>query len=111
MLDCIFCKFATGEIPKEFILETDRVMVFPDINPVAAVHLLIVPKSHIKELMEIGEKEKEIFDEMMTIIKKLITEYKLNEKGYRMVTNGGGAQGVDHFHLHLIGEISKAFTL
>lgn len=105
--DCIFCKIAKKEIPKDFILETKEVMVFPDIHPVAPVHLLIVPKKHIEEFVEVVDRNQEIFEEMMATLHRLIKEHQLKKRGYRIVTNGGGAQLINHFHIHLIGGISK----
>lgn len=105
--DCIFCKIAKHEIPKEFIFETEDVMVFSDIHPVAPVHLLLVPKKHITEFTRIGKSDKKIWEEMVEILRELIKKYKLTKKGYRVVTNGGGAQLIDHFHVHLMGGISQ----
>jgi len=107
MADCIFCKIANKEIPKEFTLETGQVVVFPDIHPVAPVHLLIVPKKHIKEFGKLGKADQKIWEEMVMVLHKLIKKYGLINKGYRIVTNGGGAQAIDHFHIHLMGEINK----
>lgn len=108
--DCIFCKIVKKELPKEFILETDQVMVFPDIAPVAPVHLLVVPKNHIREfgaLGELGDEDWQIWQEMVKILIELIRKYELINKGYRIITNGGGAQLIDHFHIHLMGGIAK----
>ncbi len=105
MSGCIFCKIANKEIPKEFILETDKVMVFPDISPRAPIHLLVVPKKHITEFINIKPFEKEIFDEIVNTLNKLILQFKLSNRGYRIVTNGGGAQAIDHLHFHLMGDI------
>jgi len=107
MNDCIFCKIGKHEIAKEFTLETDQVIVFPDIHPLAPVHLLIVPKKHIQEFTKIGKGEQKIWKEMVKILANLIKKYKLEKEGYRIVTNGGGAQLIDHFHIHLMGGISK----
>lgn len=106
MSDCLFCKFGSHEVAKEFILETDRLMVFPDIHPVAPVHLLIVPKKHIKEFSQLAKFDQNIWEEMVETLHKLIKKYKLTERGHRIVINGGGAQLIDHFHIHLIGEIN-----
>ncbi|MBI4999252.1 HIT domain-containing protein [Candidatus Gottesmanbacteria bacterium] len=103
-MDCIFCKIGNREIPKEFTLETREVMVFPDIHPVAPVHLLIVSKKHIGEFTK---AEDAILGQMLKITKDLIKKYKLETSGYRIVTNGGGAQLIDHFHIHLMGGINR----
>lgn len=105
--DCIFCKIARHEIPKKFALETKNVMVFPDITPLAPIHLLIVPKKHIVEFGKLGRGDQKIWKEMVEILTKLIKKYGLMTKGYRIVTNGGGAQLINHFHFHLMGEITS----
>lgn len=106
MSDCIFCKIAKRQIPKEFTFETKDMMVFPDIHPLAPIHLLVVPKKHVEEFTKIGKDDKEIWEELIKIIRELIKKYKLEKKGYRIVTNGGGAQLIDHFHIHLMGGIT-----
>lgn len=107
MNDCIFCQIGKHEAPAKFILETKRIMVFPDINPAAAIHWLIVPKKHIEEFMALAPEDKEIWEEMIKTAKNLIREHKLVSRGYRIVINGGGAQLIDHLHLHLMGKIKK----
>ena len=77
-------------------------MVFPDIHPQAPVHLLIVPKTHVKEFTE---RDKKVFEEMMGLVDKIIHEKGLDKSGYKIVTNGGGTQLIDHFHVHLMGGV------
>lgn len=101
-MSCLFCKIVNKEIPKDFDYETENVVVFPDIKPQAPLHLLIVPRGHVKEFIE---RDKKVFEEMMDLIDKIIHEEDLDKSGYRLVTNGGGAQLVDHFHVHLIGGV------
>lgn len=91
-------------------METDSVMVFPDIKPVAPVHLLVVPKRHIPELIKLDQVDKSdqfIWNDILAVVLKLIKQYNLENKGYRIVINGGGAQAIDHLHLHLEGGVSK----
>src|SRR3989344_5405359 len=102
-MDCIFCKIAKREIPQEFTYEDEEIMVFPDINPIASEHLLIVPKEHIADFLELQSDS--LFGKMKNIIHKMLRQAKLEDKGYRLVVNGGGAQIIDHLHIHLIGPI------
>lgn len=99
MSDCIFCKIVNKEMPAEILYESENVLVFPDIHPKAPTHLLIVPKKHAKEFTE---RNKEIFDEMIDLIDKIIRERNVNNNGYKIVINGDGTQMVDHFHIHLL---------
>lgn len=104
-MDCIFCKIASGEIPKDFIYEDDTLMVFDDIRPARPVHILIVPKKHIPEFMAIEDHD--LFKDIGKVMQKMITEKGLDTKGHRIIINGGGAQEVDHLHVHLMGPLAK----
>lgn len=105
MEDCIFCKIAKHEIPKEFTYEDEDIMVFPDIKPVKPIHLLIIPKTHVKELHALDNPV--LFEKIGKVIQQMILKMQLENKGYRVTINGGGAQLVDHLHVHLLGPISK----
>jgi len=104
MEDCIFCDIANGKIPKEFIYEDDRLMVFADVKPLAPVHLLIVPKEHIASINDLTNKHKDLIGEMFLLAKKMAKEHEISE-GYKLAFNTGrkGGQLIDHLHLHLMG--------
>jgi histidine triad (HIT) family protein len=106
MDDCIFCKIRDHEIAKEFSYEDEDVMVFPDIHPVKPTHLLIIPKKHITEFLSIGEPV--LFSKIGTVIQRMIRQFDLEARGYRIVVNGGGAQDVHHVHFHLMGPLTKS---
>ena len=109
-MDCIFCKIISGEIPKEFTYQTDRLVVFPDINPSADIHLLIVPKQHIRGIGEVGEKDTQLLAAVYTAINKLVKENNLGDDLYRVVVNGGKAAHVPHLHFHLLGGQWKKYV-
>ncbi|MBI5045244.1 MAG: HIT domain-containing protein [Candidatus Levybacteria bacterium] len=109
MDNCIFCKIGRREIPKEFTFEDEDIMVFPDINPVKPIHLLIIPKTHIKEFHALDNPV--LFEKLGKVILQMIVKMELQTKGYRVVINGGGAQVVDHLHIHLMGPIAKAASV
>ena len=108
-MDCIFCKIATHEISKDFIYEDGEIMVFQDIHPIKEKHLLIIPKKHYVDFMQLND------DKLMVKIKNkiqgLVEENKLTNSGFRIVVNGGGAQAVDHLHFHLTGPWGRAADL
>ncbi|HEX7042485.1 MAG TPA: HIT domain-containing protein [Patescibacteria group bacterium] len=106
MDDCIFCKIANREIPKEFTYEDEEIMVFPDIHPQKPVHLLIVPKKHIHDFSKLETGE--VLDKVRQVIQTMIREFNLNHEGFRIVINGGGAQVIDHLHFHLMGPTGRA---
>ncbi|MDO8657461.1 MAG: HIT domain-containing protein [Candidatus Levybacteria bacterium] len=104
-MDCVFCKIRDREIPKEFIYEDGDVMVFPDIHPVKPVHLLIVPKKHIEDFLFFEEDA--ILPKIKKIIQEIIKKQKIQNKGYRIVINGGGAQIINHLHIHIMGPMGQ----
>ena len=108
-MDCIFCKIARHEIPKDFVYEDEEVMVFPDIHPIKPTHLLIIPKQHIPTFSQL---DNDIFlSKARKIMQQLIQDTHLEGEGYRIVINGGGAQAVDHVHIHLTGPWGNAANL
>ena len=115
-MDCVFCKIRDRIIPKEFTYEDADVMAFPDIHPRRPVHLLIVPKKHIKDFLMINDEgpaspQGGLMMKLTKTIQKMIKEQKIEDKGYRLVVNGGGAQLIDHFHIHLMGPIASTAAL
>lgn len=103
MDDCIFCKIVRKEIPKEFDYESDNLVVFPDINPSADMHLLIVPKQHIGSILDLDKTHGSLLVEVYQTIKKMVKDKDLDENLYRVVVNGGKAQHVPHVHFHFLG--------
>ena len=104
MEDCIFCKIMKGEIPSDKVYEDDEVLAFKDINPMAPVHILVIPKKHIGSADEIKEDDELLIGKIFTVISKLAKENNL-DNGYRIVNNCGedGGQAVQHLHFHLLG--------
>lgn len=109
MPECVFCKIRDRIIPKELAFEDDDVMVFPDIAPAKPVHILVVPKKHIKEFIELDDEK--LLAKLLKTITKVIKDEGLDTNGYRVLVNGGGAQGVDHLHLHILGPFGKAAAI
>lgn len=106
MEDCLFCKFARRELPKEFVYEDEEVMAFPDIHPQKPTHLLVVPKRHIHDFSQLTDAV--VLDRVRIAMQTLIREYNLNHAGYKIMTNGGGGQQINHLHFHLLGPTGRA---
>ena len=102
-MNCLFCNIIAGKIPANFVYESDTVVVFPDINPAADLHFLIVPKVHIGGIGEIGEDKGKLLTEIYKLVDKLVDENNLDESSYRVLVNGGKAQHVPHLHFHFLG--------
>jgi histidine triad (HIT) family protein len=102
MPDCIFCQIAKKKIPTKIEKQTSNLIVFKDINPQASVHLLIVPKKHIRDIGEVSDK---LWLEIKKIALELAHEKKLT--GFRLVTNMGSAAAVKHMHVHFLGGVDQ----
>lgn len=102
-MDCIFCKIVKKEISTEFEVETEGIVAFKDIRPLAPVHYLVIPKEHIQSIAHLEGNHKELLADLIYAAKDLAA--KLNLKGYKLVFNVGreGGQVIDHLHLHLLG--------
>lgn len=104
-MDCIFCKIVNKQLEAKILYEDEDVIVFPDINPIKPVHLLIIPKQHIADFIEVGDTA--LFSKIFTVVQNMVAREGLKDKGFRIVINGGGAQLVPHLHIHLVGPLGK----
>lgn len=103
--NCLFCRIAAGEIPADIIYEDDTMVVFRDIGPQAPVHLLIVPRKHIRNINDLTEGDAGIISEMFLVARQLARQNAIAETGYKLFMNieKGGGQRVFHLHMHLVG--------
>jgi histidine triad (HIT) family protein len=101
---CIFCRIVRGELPTKRIYEDDEILVFPDINPAAPVHLLMVPKTHVETLAAAGAEQGPLLGKMLLLAPRLAREQGATN-GFRIVINNGpdGGQEVYHLHVHVLG--------
>ncbi len=104
MTDCIFCKIVRGEIPCRKVFEDEDMLAFHDINPVAPVHFMIIPKKHVDSLATVGDEHAAVLGKMMAKAGRLALEQGSAE-GFRTIVNTGriGRQDVYHLHIHVIG--------
>ena len=108
----VFEMILNKEIESEIIYEDDDIFSIQDINPVARIHLLIIPKKRIKTINNLSAEDTLLVGKMIQVAKDLAKKYEIDESGYRLIfnTNDDGGQTVYHIHLHLIGgEKLKAF--
>lgn len=105
MEDCIFCKIIKGEIPSKKVYEDDEVLAFYDINPIAKIHILVIPKKHINSLLELKGEDKELLYHIFEKINEITKIVGIDETGFRVVSNVGkdGGQAVKHLHFHILG--------
>ena len=104
MTDCIFCRIVRKELPSQKVYEDEWLVAFHDIQPVAPVHILIVPKEHITSAACIDETNALLFSKAFLAARQIAKQFNL-DNGYRVVTNVGdnAGQTVKHLHFHLIG--------
>jgi histidine triad (HIT) family protein len=104
MTDCIFCRIARGEIPSKKVYEDKDLFVFHDINPVAPVHFMIIPKQHIASLNDVDASHQEILGKIFAKAGDLARSQGLTD-GFRTIVNTGriGRQEVYHLHVHILG--------
>lgn len=103
MSDCIFCKIVAGEIPCKKVYEDEEFFAFHDINPIARVHFMIVPKRHVASLQECTPEDQAMLGRLMLLVPKLAREQGLS--GFKTTINTGkeGGQVVFHLHVHVYG--------
>ncbi len=102
--DCIFCKIVAGQIPARKAFEDDELLAFHDIHPWAPVHLLVIPKTHIATLADVGPEHDALLGRMLGLAPRLMRELGVSN-GFRTVINTGrdGGQEVGHLHMHVMG--------
>lgn len=105
MTDCVFCKIAAGEIKSEVVVDRGEVMAFRDVNPQAPVHVLVIPKGHVKDVSVLGPGAAGLLGEMISVANEIAKSDGIAGSGYRLVLNVGpdAGQTVFHLHLHLLG--------
>ena len=101
MEDCIFCKIRDKKIPAKLEYESGNIMAFSDINPTADLHILVVPKKHVRSIRDV-KGQGELLEEVYAVVDQIVTERNLVDDAYRIVVNGGKAQHVPHLHFHLL---------
>ena len=104
MSDCIFCKIVRGEIPSRKVYEDDDMLAFHDINPVAPVHFMMIPKKHVDSLDKCDDSNAPVLGRMMAMAGRLARAQGATD-GFRTIVNTGrvGRQDVYHLHIHIIG--------
>ena len=104
MENCLFCKIIKGEIPSTKVYEDEEILAFNDINPVAPIHILVIPKKHITSLAEMDNGDEIIVGKIYNVINEIAKKQGFKDKGYRVIVNCGkdGGQEVMHLHFHLL---------
>ncbi len=103
--ECIFCDIVNAETDTEILHETDDLVVFKDINPHAPVHLLVVPKKHIRSINDLSPEDNTLIAALIVAGQHMAKQSGVAQSGYKLVFNveRGGGQMIFHLHLHLLG--------
>ena len=102
--NCVFCKIVRGEIPSRKVYEDDEILAFHDINPVAPVHFMLIPKEHVASLAHVEDRHQQVLGKMLLLAHRLANEQG-SPDGFRTIINTGrvGRQDVFHVHMHVLG--------
>ena len=101
--DCLFCEIVNKKKETKIVFEDEKIVVFTDINPKSRVHLLVVPREHIKSFLDLSSENILILTNMTKVIQRIIEDQKL-QSGYQVIFNGGKYQHIPHLHWHLLGD-------
>jgi len=106
MIDCLFCKIVSGDIPGDILYQDENVLAFKDLSPHAPVHFLVIPKKHIPTINDIQPDDAELVGQLFLAAKQVAKQVGMDESGYRCVMNCNdeGGQTVHHIHLHVLGK-------
>ena len=105
MDNCLFCKIINGDITAKKVYENEHIIAFNDIDPKAPVHILVIPKKHIRSINELNSSDINLAGEIILAAKKIAKDQGVDSKGFRVVfnTNDDGGQTVYHIHMHIMG--------
>ena len=101
---CIFCEIAEKKLHSQIVYEDSDVIAFEDVNPQAPVHILILPRKHIVDLLHLSSADEGLVGKIHSVAKKIAKEKRI-ERGFRIICNCGeeAGQSVGHLHFHLLG--------
>lgn len=101
MENCIFCKIIRGEIPSRKVFEDDQVLVVEDIAPQAPLHLLLMPKRHFVNCLDMQQSDDEVMGYLLRKAGEIARQKGYADSGFRLVQNNGEGVGQSVFHLHV----------
>lgn len=114
MDNCIFCKIAQKQIESEIVYENDHIVAFKDLNPIAPIHLLLIPKEHFNDYLELASSPRStaIFQDLAQAVRDITEKFQI--QSFHLINNCGkeAGQSVFHVHFHLISgvDLTKKWT-
>lgn len=100
----IFGKIIARQIPADIVHETDEVLAFRDVNPMAPTHILVIPKKPIPRINDAAPEDAKLVGTLLLTAAEVARKLGLEKSGYRLVINNGkdGGESVPHLHVHLL---------
>ncbi|MGA8246161.1 MAG: HIT domain-containing protein [Nocardioides sp.] len=107
--DCLFCRIVRREIPADVVAETETALAFRDVNPQAALHVLVVPRAHFANAADLAAADPETAAELLTVARQVAAD--AGHDSYRLVSNTGveAGQSVFHAHVHVLAGRTMAW--
>jgi len=105
MVNCLFCRMVTGEVPADIVADDERTLAFRDINPQAPVHVLVIPKQHHPDVATLAASDPQTLAALHALAVRVAADEGVAEAGWRLVfnTGAGAGQSVFHVHGHVLG--------
>lgn len=110
MENCIFCKIIRGEIPAKKLYEDEFMLAIEDISPKAPLHLLLIPKRHFSNCLDMAEGDASRVGHVFRMAGDLARQGGFADSGFRMVQNNGAGAGQSVFHIHFHLLAGREFT-
>ena len=103
--NCIFCQIVAEKLPANVLYRDEHVVAFQDIQPVAPMHIIVIPTEHVEFIVDYDESQAALIGRLALAASQIADRGALDASGYRLVINQGpdAGQSVDHLHMHLLG--------
>jgi histidine triad (HIT) family protein len=103
--DCLFCKIGEHKEPSEIVWESEEFICIKNKYPVAPVHVLVMPKSHVVKgsWAKLPDTTGQFWGKIMPVVFEVVALLRLDKTGYKLVNNGAGYNHFDHEHIHIMG--------
>lgn len=99
-MSCLFCKIIAGEIPAKILFQDQQLVVIEDINPVAPLHLLLIPRKHIVNTLDLTAEDDALIGHVFRTAANIARDHGVAADGFRLVANTNAAAGQSVFHIH-----------
>ncbi|MGH3356788.1 MAG: HIT domain-containing protein [Nocardioidaceae bacterium] len=101
--DCLFCKIVSGEVPADVTADNTWAVAFRDVNPQAPTHVLVVPRSHHRDVGALAAEDPTALTEVLRLTAQVAEAEKLSAHRVVFNTGAGAGQSVFHCHAHVLG--------